>query len=61
MYERHVAVRDSSSAGYICLSCQCWTVVVGRSIFYVYIPLVLCVCLGRFFGLFGCAVLVGSS
>ena len=31
------------------LSCRCWTVVTGRFIFCVHIPLVICVCWGRFF------------
>ena len=41
------------------LSYRCWTVVTGQFIFCVYIPLVICVCLGRFLAFL--AVLVGSS
>ena len=41
------------------LSYRYWTVVTGRFIFCVYIPLVICVCLGRFLAFL--AVLLGSS
>ena len=40
------------------LSLRCWTVVTGQFIFCVYIPLVICLCLGRVWAFI--AVLVGS-